>query len=75
MNVTSNRRFIDEIVGRRNARNAKRLDLERSALQLRIAPPYYPSPVTAARIASLALISGTLGSSCSPSWRSARRWC
>jgi transposase InsO family protein len=26
------RRFIDEIVGRRNARNAKRLDLERSAL-------------------------------------------
>jgi hypothetical protein len=27
------RRFIDEIVGRRNARNAKRLDLERSALQ------------------------------------------
>jgi Mu transposase-like protein len=28
------RRFIDEIVGRRNARNAKRLDLERSALQL-----------------------------------------
>jgi len=28
------RRFVDEIVGRRNARNAKRLDLERSALQL-----------------------------------------
>ena len=27
------RRFIDEIVGWRNARNAKRLDLERSALQ------------------------------------------
>jgi hypothetical protein len=27
------RRFIDEIVGRRNARNAKRLDLERPALQ------------------------------------------
>jgi hypothetical protein len=27
------RRFIDELVGRRNARNAKRLDLERSALQ------------------------------------------
>ena len=27
------RRFIDEIVGRRNARNAKRLDLERSAVQ------------------------------------------
>src|SRR5271166_981281 len=27
------RRFIDEIVGRRNARNAKRLGLERSALQ------------------------------------------
>ncbi len=27
------RRFIDEIVGRRNARNTKRLDLERSALQ------------------------------------------
>ena len=27
------RRFIDEIVGRRNARNAKRLDLERAALQ------------------------------------------
>src|SRR6266849_4316665 len=27
------RRFIDEIVGRRNARNGKRLDLERSALQ------------------------------------------
>jgi transposase InsO family protein len=27
------RRFVDEIVGRRNARNAKRLDLERSALQ------------------------------------------
>src|ERR1700682_2399049 len=26
-------RFIDEIVGRRNARNAKRLDLERPALQ------------------------------------------
>jgi hypothetical protein len=25
--------FIDEIVGQRNARNAKRLDLERSALQ------------------------------------------
>src|ERR1700738_5176345 len=28
------RRFGDEIVGRRNARNAKRLDLERSALQV-----------------------------------------
>ncbi len=28
------RRFIDEIVGRRNARNKKRLDLERSALRL-----------------------------------------
>jgi hypothetical protein len=28
------RRFIDEIVGRRNARNAKRLDLERPALRL-----------------------------------------
>src|SRR5438067_11866450 len=27
------RRFIDEIVGRRNARNSKRLDLERPALQ------------------------------------------
>jgi hypothetical protein len=27
------RRFVDEIIGRRNARNAKRLDLERSALQ------------------------------------------
>ena len=27
------RRFVDEIVGRRNARNAKRLDLERHALQ------------------------------------------
>jgi hypothetical protein len=27
------RRFVDEIVGRRNARNGKRLDLERSALQ------------------------------------------
>jgi transposase InsO family protein len=27
------RRFIDEIVGRHNARNGKRLDLERSALQ------------------------------------------
>src|SRR5204862_6544805 len=27
------RRFVDEIVGRRNARNSKRLDLERSALQ------------------------------------------
>jgi hypothetical protein len=27
------RRFIDEIIGRRNARNAKRLDLERPALQ------------------------------------------
>jgi hypothetical protein len=27
------RRFIDEIVGRRNARNAKRLDLERPALK------------------------------------------
>jgi hypothetical protein len=27
------RRFIEEIVGRRNTRNAKRLDLERSALQ------------------------------------------
>jgi hypothetical protein len=27
------RRFIDEIVGRRNARNAKRLDIERPALQ------------------------------------------
>src|SRR5271155_1763198 len=26
-------RFVDEIVGRRNARNSKRLDLERSALQ------------------------------------------
>jgi hypothetical protein len=26
------RRFIDEVVGRRNARNRKRLDLERSAL-------------------------------------------
>src|ERR1700694_3980491 len=27
------RRFVDEIVGRRNARNAKRLDLDRPALQ------------------------------------------
>jgi hypothetical protein len=27
------RRFVDEVVGRRNARNRKRLDLERSALQ------------------------------------------
>src|SRR5271169_5056177 len=27
------RRFVDEIIGRRNARNGKRLDLERSALQ------------------------------------------
>ena len=27
------RRFVDEIVGRRNARNGKRLDLERAALQ------------------------------------------
>src|SRR6201985_1313446 len=27
------RRFVDEIVGRRNARNRKRLDLERPALQ------------------------------------------
>lgn len=27
------RRFIDELVGRRNARNAKRIDLERAALQ------------------------------------------
>jgi hypothetical protein len=27
------RRFVDELVGRRNARNRKRLDLERSALQ------------------------------------------
>jgi hypothetical protein len=32
--LTAYRRFVDEIVGRRNARNAKRLDLERSALQL-----------------------------------------
>jgi transposase InsO family protein len=31
--LDADRRFIDEIVGRRNARNAKRLDLERSALQ------------------------------------------
>src|SRR5580698_9607058 len=28
------RRFVDEVVGRRNARNLKRLDLERSALQV-----------------------------------------
>jgi hypothetical protein len=28
------RRFVDEIVGRRNARNAKRLDLERPALRM-----------------------------------------
>jgi len=28
------RRFVDEVVGRRNARNRKRLDLERSALQM-----------------------------------------
>jgi hypothetical protein len=28
------RRFVDEIVGRRNARNGKRLNLERSALQV-----------------------------------------
>lgn len=27
------RRFLDEIVGRRNARNAKRIDIERAALQ------------------------------------------
>ena len=27
------RRFVDEVVGRRNTRNRKRLDLERSALQ------------------------------------------
>src|SRR6266481_5951799 len=27
------RRFVDEVVGRRNARNRKRLDLERPALQ------------------------------------------
>jgi len=27
------RRFLDELVGRRNARNRKRLDLERPSLQ------------------------------------------
>src|SRR5437660_1908037 len=31
--VEAYRRFVDEIVGRRNARNGKRLDLERPALQ------------------------------------------
>ena len=33
------RRFVDEIVGRRNARNAKRLDLERPALQAAAGAP------------------------------------
>jgi hypothetical protein len=32
-NLVTYRRFVDEIVGRRNTRNKKRLDLERSALQ------------------------------------------
>ena len=31
--LQAHRRFVDEVVGRRNARNRKRLDLERSALQ------------------------------------------
>jgi hypothetical protein len=31
--LTAYRRFIDEIVGRRNARNGKRIDIERAALQ------------------------------------------
>jgi hypothetical protein len=34
VDLNAYRRFVDEIVGRRNARNRKRLDLERSALQL-----------------------------------------
>ena len=34
------RRFVDEIVGRRNARNGKRLDLERSALPARRTTDY-----------------------------------
>ena len=33
------RRFVDEIVGRRNARNAKRLDLERPALKAAAGAP------------------------------------
>src|SRR5262249_14655838 len=31
--LEADRRFVDEVVGRRNARNRKRLDLERAALQ------------------------------------------
>ena len=34
VDLNAYRRFLDEIVGRRNARNKKRLDLERPALQL-----------------------------------------
>ena len=33
VDLNAYRRFVDEIVGRRNARNAKRLDLERPALK------------------------------------------
>src|ERR1700720_4497209 len=33
-NLTAYRRFIDEVVGRRNARNRKRIEIERAALKL-----------------------------------------
>ena len=44
------RRFVDEIVGRRNARNAKRLDLERPALKE--LPPLAARPITRRRSSS-----------------------
>src|SRR5258708_13213113 len=48
------RRFVDEVVGRRNARDRKRLDLERSSLQSlpqRRTPDYEVTivPVTSTR--------------------------
>jgi hypothetical protein len=41
------RRFVDEIVGRRNARNRKRLDLERTARRRRVRFSLSPTGSTA----------------------------
>src|SRR6516165_1765350 len=52
------RRFVDEVVGRRNARNRKRLDLERSALQslpARRTTNYQETIVTVASISGFIL--------------------
>ena len=52
------RRLVDEVIGRRNARNRKRLDLERPALQLL---PAHRTTDYEETIVSVTLSSGFIG--------------